>query len=315
MPLVSVCIPAYNHEKYITGCLKSVMAQTYKNLELLIIDDGSMDGTKQKIIDLMPQLKKRFVRVVFKSQKNQGTCKTINTLYKSVKRRYIYHIASDDMSKPDAILKQVKFLENNPDYALVVGDNQIIDSDGKVCYWDECCNNVYDLKKSVYKSFGDFLQKSRPDVDFNLDSFGKYITLLKGNYVSNGYLIRRSILKKIGGFTPDAPLEDWWFMLQISKYAKLKYIDEILFSYRWHGANTVKNITRMEMMANKTFEYELALLRKSDLLKTQPAIRIFFRKAKWKIFRHKYIYHKTKDGEYIKYRLFGFINICVSYKH
>ncbi len=148
-PLVSVCIPAYNHEKYIVDCLNSVVAQTYDNIELVIIDDGSRDSTKQKILDMMPKLESRFVRVFFDSQTNMGTCRTINRLYEKARGKYIYHIASDDMSKPNAISTLIEFMESHPDYALAVGDNEIIDADGKRAYWDAVRNNVYATKHLV----------------------------------------------------------------------------------------------------------------------------------------------------------------------
>ena len=114
-PLVSVCIPAYNHERYIEDCINSIIEQTYENLELIIIDDGSKDGTYQEIKKLMPKLEKRFVRVSVETQENMGTCRTINKLYRKARGKYIYHIASDDISKPDAIETLIKFLEQNPD--------------------------------------------------------------------------------------------------------------------------------------------------------------------------------------------------------
>jgi alpha-1,3-rhamnosyltransferase len=75
-------------------------------------------------------------------------------------------------------------------------------------------------------------------LDFFSGDFGTYKSLLYfENYIPNGYLIRKSIFNKIEKFTPDAPLEDYYLMLQISKYAKMKYLPDTLFYYRWHGAN------------------------------------------------------------------------------
>ena len=78
--LISVIVPAYNHEKYIEECIRSIMAQTYQNIELLVIDDGSKDGTFEILQSLKPECEKRFVRVVFETQENQGTCVTLNRL-------------------------------------------------------------------------------------------------------------------------------------------------------------------------------------------------------------------------------------------
>ena len=308
-PLVSVCIPAYNHEKYIVDCLGSVMAQTYQNIELIIIDDGSRDRTKQKILDMMPKLESRFVRVFFESQTNQGTCRTINKLYKIARGKYIYHIASDDMTKPNAVKTQVAFLEQNPGYALVVGDNEIIDGDGKRAYWNAERNNVYDKKHAIYKTFGDFLRKTNADIDFNSELFGTYATLFNRNYIPNGYLIRRDILEKTGPFTPDAPLEDWWFMMQISKYAKIKYIDTVLFSYRWHGANTMTQTAKVQAIANKTAVYEWQLLKKINFSETRPDVRKVFLRERRRRFVHRFIYHRSRVGNVVTIKLFGFIRL------
>lgn len=253
--LVSVLIPAYNHEKYVQGTVESIIAQTYKNIELIVVDDGSKDSTWQKIQELKEKCEQRFIRVHFETKDNEGTCKTLNKLLSLAQGEYIYIIASDDLAKPQAIEKEVKFLSSNPEYALVVGDNEIIDGDGKTCYWDKKRNNIYDIKRAKYKTFCDFLQKAKK-LKFSSEGFGTYPTLYTGNYIPNGYLIRKSIFDKVGFFTPEAPLEDYWLMLQISKYAKMKYIDQILFSYRWHGSNTIKNTEKMRMFTQQTSEYE-----------------------------------------------------------
>ena len=254
--LVSVIIPAYNHENYVQDTIKSIIEQSYQNIELIVVDDGSKDSTWQKIQELQDECERRFVRVHFETKENEGTCKTLNKLVSLANGDYIYLIASDDLAKPNAIEKEVEFLVKNKDYALVVGDNEIIDSEGCRAYWDRKRNLVHDKKEARYLTFAHFLKTRRKNVDFSSETFGTYETLYIANYVPNGYLIRKSIFDIIGEFTPEAPLEDFWLMLQISKYAKMKYIDEVLFSYRWHGSNQMNNIERMYSMTEKTMEYE-----------------------------------------------------------
>ena len=311
-PLVSVCIPAYNHEKYVGSCLRSIIAQTYKNIELIIIDDGSSDNTKHAILDLLPELESRFVHVYFKSQNNQGTCRTLNKLYSKVKGQYIYYIASDDVAKPDAIKTLVEFMELNPEYALVVGDNDIIDGNGKRVFWDSGCNNVYNIELAQYKTFGDFLKAKNKNINFLSNSFGSYSTLFGHNYIPNGYLIRRTILNKIGLFTPRAPLEDWWFMLQISKYAKMKYLDKILLSYRWHGANTALNAQKMHKMADKTSKYEWDTLKSANFAGMMSDVKQRYRREQRRRFIHKFIYHRKREGDKVVIKIFGFIRIKFS---
>jgi alpha-1,3-rhamnosyltransferase len=238
LPLVSVIIPAYNHEKYVQETIVSIIEQTYKNIELIIIDDGSKDSTWQKILEMQDNCKKRFVSIDFSTQENSGTCLTLNHLIEKTQGEYVYIIASDDKAAREAIEIEYTFLSENPDYALVVGANDIIDADSKRCFWDKDRNNVYDEKDAKWLSWSDVLMRFGDQLDFFSDDFGTYKSLLYfENHIPNGYLIRRSIFNNIEKFTPDAPLEDYYLMLQISKYAKMKYLSDTLFYYRWHGIN------------------------------------------------------------------------------
>ena len=258
-PLISVLIAAYNHEQYVQETIKSIINQTYTNIELIIIDDGSKDSTWEKIQEMKVKCEERFTRVHFETKENEGTCATLNKLLALSKGEYVYIIASDDIAKPNAIEKEIDFLNNNPEYALAVGDNELIDSNGKVCYWDKNRKTVYSKKDAKFLTFGEFL-KRKSKINFLSSEFGSYRSLYIRNYIPNGYLIRKNIFNKTGYFTPQAPLEDYYLMLQISKYAKMKYLDEILFSYRWHDCNTIKDNSKMDLYSSKTKKYEEQIL-------------------------------------------------------
>ena len=166
------------------------------------------------------------------------------------------------MAKPQAIEKEISFLKGHKDYALCVGDNDIIDENDVICYWDSERNNVYKIEDAVFKTNVEYLKNERKSVDFNSSYFVDYGLLNYSNFIPNGYLIRRNIFETIGEFTPEAPLEDYWLMLQISKFSKMKYLDEPLFSYRWHSANTIKVSDRMKLFDEKTRAYEKTLIEK-----------------------------------------------------
>lgn len=270
-PLVSVILPAYNHEKYVQATIQSVVNQTYQNIELIVVDDGSKDLTWQKIQEMKPACEERFTNVIFQTKENEGTCVTLNKLISLSNGEYIYLIASDDIAKPQAIEKEVSFLIDNPDYALVVGDSEFIDENGKVCYWDEEKNIVYDKFQARFTSFCNYLKSCR-DFKFTSREFGSYRTLYLGNYIPNGYLIRKSVFEKTGLFTKEAPLEDYYIMLQIAKYAKMKFLDEILFSYRWHSGNSIKN--RVVAVANdmKTRQYEEEIISDIEALENRGVL-------------------------------------------
>jgi alpha-1,3-rhamnosyltransferase len=259
LPLVSVVIASYNHQNYVQETIKSIVFQTYKNIELIIIDDGSTDSTFEKILEMESICRKRFVNVLFEKRKNLGVGATCNRLIELSCGKYIYYIASDDLAKPIAITEEVLFLEKHTDCALVVGNNEIIDEKGKVAYWDDTRNLTYNQDKACYKTFGDFLGINQLG-----SNFGSYLYLYRGNHIPNGYLVRKSIYDKTGLYNKDAPLDDWFMNLQISKYAKIKYINKILFSYRWHQSNTIKQTEKVQSMYDSTFLYENILLSKTD---------------------------------------------------
>lgn len=266
MPLVSVCVPAYNHEQYIEQCIQSIIDQTYSNIELIVIDDGSKDSTWKKLCDLREKCEKRFKNVVFMHQENQGTCITCNRSAALAKGKYFSLIASDDASKPSAIEECVNFLEKNPEYVLCLGDNEIIDSEGKRVAWDEK-RKILPLGEG-YQTFASFLMSKKGTPKFDSPDFGTYATLVQGNYIVNGFLIRKDTFDSVGGYSPEAPLEDWYLMLQLSKCGKFKFIDKILFSYRWHDDNNIKKKERMKQLYRKTVLYEEKLLKEKypDLL-------------------------------------------------
>ena len=107
---VSVIIPAYNHQKYVQDTIKSIINQTYQNIELIIIDDGSTDRTWQKILEMKADCEKHFKNAHFETKENEGTTRTLKKLLSLANGEYVYIIASDDIIKPSAIEKQVDFL-------------------------------------------------------------------------------------------------------------------------------------------------------------------------------------------------------------
>ena len=286
--LISVTIPAYNHEHYIEECIRSIMAQTYQNIELLVIDDGSKDKTFEILQSLRPECERRFERVVFETQENHGTKVTDNKLIDMARGKYIFTISSDDVAKVHAIETLYSFLRQNSDYVLAVGDNEIINADSKRVYWGKNREIVLE-NQAVYKTFGDELHIN-PD-DNRHPQFGSYADLLKGNYIPNGYLYSRQAMLDVGKFDESVFLEDWYMHLQLTKIGKYKYIPEILFSYRWHENNTVSTpefkATTLEIY-RQIYEHEKAYCFTRGYKKQwkQQWCKRFGWRAKWKKLRN-----------------------------
>lgn len=317
--IISVIIPAYNHEKFVQETIKSIIEQTYKNIELLIIDDGSSDDTWKKIIELKPVCEKRFTNIIFEKQKNQGSSKTLNKLLSFAKGNYIFIIASDDVAKPNTIEVLYSFLSKHSEYSLAVGDNEIIDCTSKRVFWDESRNNIFEASSAKYKTFAEFLQGERKDFNFNSDSFGNYPSIVEMNYVPNGYLIRKSILDIIGGFSPSELLEDHYLMMQIAKYSKMKFINEILLSYRWHSNNSIKKQENIADKIKKTIEYEKDIINKTDWKTFSLAIQKYLKSGKKYYqfgFPFLFEFYKTKNLFFKKtYIRFMGIKIKVNQKN
>lgn len=121
-PLVTVIIPSYNHEKYIKSSIISVVEQSYGNIELIVIDDGSSDNSPQIIAELRNKYDFSYIR-----NENQGLIKTLKYGLSLAQGKYISLVASDDIWLPGKIEKQVDFLESNDDVSACFG--YVIDID------------------------------------------------------------------------------------------------------------------------------------------------------------------------------------------
>ena len=262
-PLVSVILPAYNHEKYLEDCIRSVINQTYANIELLVIDDGSPDASWSVICSLKSISEHRFTRVFFDTQPNVGLCVTYNRLIEKAEGKYIFILNSDDVTKPEAIAALVEFLENNVGYAAAVGNNDLIDGEGKKIWWNLQRQVVPQEQEGAFETFKDFygnMPKGKC-IDFTSSEFGTYDTLIKrGNHIPNGYLILKDIFEKTGSYSDEAPIEDYFIFLQISKFSKIGYIDSVLHSYRWHGDNTICLRDTKYRYKDRTLRYEKAIV-------------------------------------------------------
>lgn len=256
-PLISVLIPAYNHEKFIVECVESVLAQDWPRMELLIVDDGSQDGTWAKVQDLSARARQsgRFERVEVATQENQGTCVTLNRLCGMSRGDIVAMIASDDKYLPGAFSAMMKPMLEDEQVGLVVGQNGFMDGEGQNCFWDKDQNVVYGEAEAVYRTFNEQL-RALSGIPDDSPAFGRYEELVRMNHIANGYIIRRTFLERVLPFRKEAPLEDHWLHLQLSKICQYRAIPEMTFRYRWHAANSIKQRERMLAIADLTFCWE-----------------------------------------------------------
>ncbi len=129
-PKVSFLISAYNEEERIRKCLDSVINQNYPNIEIIIIDDGSIDNTVKVIENYISENSNIEINLI-KNEENIGLTESLNKGIEYCSGKYIARLDADDISLSDRVKKQVAFLEKNKDFALVGSFNKKVYSDGK----------------------------------------------------------------------------------------------------------------------------------------------------------------------------------------
>lgn len=217
-PLVSIVVPCYNHERFVQESIQSIINQTYKNIELIIIDDGSIDGSVLKIQEMIECCNKRFVRFEFRSRPNIGISATLNEALLWCRGKYYSALASDDQMLPDKTKNQVKFLEKNQDISAVFGGVQLIDE-----------HNVK-MEKILNK----------------LKSYSfKDILMHKHDLPAPTQMIRMEDIRKVDGYNPNLYIEDWYMWLKLSQHSRLFYLNEVFTLYRQHDNNSSKNFEKM----------------------------------------------------------------------
>src|SRR5476651_469928 len=124
-PLVSVIIASYNHGPYIEQSILSVLGQTYPNIELLVVDDGSSDDSVERIRRLQSEH-----GFDFQVQENQGLTRTLNGAIARSKGSLIAPFGSDDIMLPDRIAIQVAHMDGKPEVGICAGNIELMDAQG-----------------------------------------------------------------------------------------------------------------------------------------------------------------------------------------
>lgn len=204
-PLVSVCIGVYNREQYIRECLDSVMAQTYRNIEVVVADNASTDETLA-IVRSYPSVR------VIERKSNSGMCSTTRNLAaQAAQGDYIAFLDSDDAWHPTKLARQVEFMERHSDIALCHSYVRLMDEH----------SSVYGIRH-----------------EGRLPPTGNYfMPLLDHCWVTiSSALIRRSLYEEVGPFTEALPYgrsgEDYEFFLKAARAHPFGLIDEPLVNYR-----------------------------------------------------------------------------------
>lgn len=220
MPTVSIVIPAYNAMKYLPETVASVMGQTYRDFEIVLVNDGSSDHIKEWVAAQdIPQL-----RLI--SQENRGLSGARNTGIKHALGRYVALLDADDLWEPTKLEKQVQVLEAHPDVGLVYTWTALIDEQGA-------------LTGRYYRRH---------------EEGNVWSTLVEFNVVGCGSvpLLRKSCLEESGEFDENLKsfVEDWDLWLRMARRHLFKVVKEPLVYYRQRPDSASKNWAAMEQSYN-----------------------------------------------------------------
>lgn len=213
IPLVTVVIPTYNRRHLIEEALDSVFAQTFTDYEVVLVDDGSTDGTEALV------KKKYGTRLRYVRQENQGISGARNTGIANASGKYVAFLDSDDKWLPEKLARQVAFMEAHPETGLL------------------------STKLARYELGGDKEKVEICPVDFPRN-FQDLLTG-KNNVPTTTTLVRRECFEKAGLFDRELPVaEDWDLWLRIAEHYGLACLDEILAEHRDHSQKTTQNLAK-----------------------------------------------------------------------
>ncbi len=127
-PLVSICVPSYNSSSYLRASLNSLLSQTYKNIEVVFVDDASTDDSWNVALDFEPLLTRKLAKVVMlKNERNLGTLMSMHNAFQHMTGDFISYLDADDYLLPTKVEKNVRFLLENPGFGGVHSDFVAVD--------------------------------------------------------------------------------------------------------------------------------------------------------------------------------------------
>jgi glycosyltransferase involved in cell wall biosynthesis len=286
-PKVSVCIPVYNGSDYIAESIDSVLAQNFKDFELIVCDNCSTDNTEE----IVRNYKDSRVRY-FRNQKNLGYVGNANRCLELAAGEYISIWHHDDCMMPDNLERKVRLLDEHPDVGFVHSNLVLIDVKGEIVsqnIWNE--DSRHDYIKNGMVVFREFM-----------------------SYLPNGasifigaVLARRECYALVGGFSPELPhCDDSEMWMRMALFYNVACIGTPLVKYREHPASTTRNwgnntsITYLNehyLAAQMVFEKHSDRIPQANRLKQQVSRSFGERAMTW-------AYNAFSDGD------FSFGRIC-----
>ena len=218
MPRVSVLLTCYNHIAFLPAALDSVLAQTFKDYEIIAIDDGSTDGTREWL-----SAQRAPMKLIF-NEKNLGTYGSLNVALRAATGEFIAILNDDDLWAPAKLQKQLDVFERHPKVGLVHTDGSFIDAQGRTFEGEPL---GFEFPKT---ETGDVL-----------------LSLIYANKrIASAVLVRAECFAKLGVFNEAYfGSGDWEMWLRIAEEYEIGFVPEPLTFYRVHGANASHKLERI----------------------------------------------------------------------
>lgn len=216
--MISVLLPVYNGEKYLKEAIDSVLNQTFKEFELLILDDGSTDLTNEIVLSYKDP------RIKYTKFKHMGLPSVLNKGLNLAQYDYIARMDADDICQPTRLEKQLDFIINNPRIQLVGTNINIIDSLGNIS------------GKSRRPKKNKYIKKSLPHTCC---------------IVHGSILCYKKALLKVGGYETDSVVEDWSLFLKLIDKIEFHNLQDFLYSVRIHDDNVSSELINKNFRSNE----------------------------------------------------------------
>ena len=214
---VSIVLPVYNQANYLKDAIEGVLSQTYKDIELIIINDGSTDGV-EKVLDMYVT----HPRVKIFIQENQKLPRALNNGFEHATSEFLTWTSADNIMLPNQIEELVRFLKENPDADMVFSDYQAIDDRGLPL------NDSTFRPHNQYKDDHSIMRLPNIVTFENLHDSGD-------NFIGPSFMYRRHVAKIIGDYVHDTfGGEDYDYWLRLNSLFTIKHLNKILYKYRVH---------------------------------------------------------------------------------
>ncbi len=216
MPGVSVVIPTYNRSRFVLEAIDSVLKQTYGDFELIVVDDGSTDNTRE----LVSNIKDSRLRYIY--QENQGVSGALNTGILASAAGYIAILASDNIIFEDALEKCVSFMDGHPEVGFCHGQNHTMDGKGRM------------LRSKKVRG---------PRVTSIGDCEKEMVALLLGDSTTRYFMVRRSCFDTVGLFNTGLRMsEDWDMLFRLARLYPVGHLAEPLGIVRNHEQSMTSKV-------------------------------------------------------------------------